>query len=323
VAVHVVGDRISRPATVDERAGWPIVDVVDRTQDERWHTSLVTSALIRQLRDPDRVVVCVHNVRGRARLLACRSCRAVLRCESCAASVEQGDDGRLGCRRCGAVRPLVCQVCGASAPVVVRPGVTRLRDELEAAAARPVVAVTGADTSHDVLPEAGVYIGTEAVLHRVRRADTVAFLDLDTELLAPRYRAGEQALGLLVRAARLVGPRSGGGRLLLQTAVPGHEVVRAALFADPDRLTRHDLGIRRTLGFPPFGALAVVDGAGAAALSADLRTAGLAVAPQPDASLLVRGADPDVLASALRQVVGAGTRTAGQRVRIRIDPPRV
>ena len=36
-------------------------------------------------------------------------------------------------------------------------------------------------------------------------ADAVAFLDFDQELLAPRYRAAEQALALLARAARLVG----------------------------------------------------------------------------------------------------------------------
>ena len=46
---------------------------------------------------------------------------------------------------------------------------------------------------------AGVYVGTEAVLHRVPAADVVAFLDIDAELLAPRYRAAEQAMALLVR----------------------------------------------------------------------------------------------------------------------------
>ena len=64
----------------------------------------------------------------------------------------------------------------------------------------------------------------------------VAFLDLDQELLAPRYRAAEEALALLVRAARLVGGRAGGGRLLLQTRLPDHEVVQAALLADPARV---------------------------------------------------------------------------------------
>ena len=200
-----VGRNLVRVPTVDERAAWPIVEVVDRTRDEPWKTSLVTSALIRHLRDPDRTVVCVHNTPGRARVLACRSCRSLVRCEVCEAAVGLGDDGRLACRRCGTVRPPVCQVCAASAFANLRPGVTRLREELEAAAGRPVVAVTGADETPPA--SAGVYVGTEAVLHRLPRADTVAFLDVDAELLAPRYRAVEQAMALLVRGARLVGPR--------------------------------------------------------------------------------------------------------------------
>ena len=68
------------------------------------------------------------------------------------------------------------------------------------------------------------------------RADVVAFLDFDRELLAPRYRAAEQAMALLTKAARLLGPRRRGGRLMIQTFMPHHEVIQAALLADPARL---------------------------------------------------------------------------------------
>ena len=40
-------------------------------------------------------------------------------------------------------------------------------------------------------------VGTEAALHRVTETDVVAFLDFDQELLAPRYRASEEAFALL------------------------------------------------------------------------------------------------------------------------------
>ena len=105
----------------------------------------------------------------------------------------------------------MCQRCGGSGFANLRPGVSRLREELEAAAGRPVVAVTGPDRARPA--PADIYVGTEAVLHRVDRADVVAFLDFDRELLAPRYRAVEQALALLAKAARLLGPRRRGGRL--------------------------------------------------------------------------------------------------------------
>ena len=94
----------------------------------------------------------------------------------------------------------------------------------------------------------------------MRSADIVAFLDLDAELLAPRYRAAEQAMALLVRAARLVGPRAAGGRLLVQTFLPHHEVLAAVLHADPSRLATVELARRELLGLPPFRALAAIEG---------------------------------------------------------------
>jgi primosomal protein N' (replication factor Y) len=318
-ALEWAAGRFSRPSVDDERAGWPLVEIVDRTRDEPWHTSLVTSALVRQLRDPARRVVCVLNTRGRSRLLACRQCRALLRCERCGAAVRQHDDTQLHCGRCGTVRPGVCQACGSTALANRRPGVSRLREELEAAAGRPVVAVTGDLDQRVPIPVADVYVGTEAVLHRVPRADTVAFLDLDAELLAPRYRAGEQAMALLARAARLVGARSTGGRLLVQTFLPRHEVLQAVLLADPGRYASAERERRAQLGFPPVTALAVVEGSCADQLAEALRAdARVRVAGPADGAYLVRAATWDELGAALV----AAPRAPGSRVRIEVDPPR-
>ncbi len=89
----------------------------------------------------------------------------------------------------------------------------------------------------------------------------VAFLDLDQELLAPRYRAAEEALGA-AGAGRppAWGGAPAGGRLLLQTRQPRHEVVQAALMADPARVSGAEAERRRELGYPPATAMAVVSG---------------------------------------------------------------
>src|SRR5438034_1556946 len=83
-------------------------------------------------------------------------------------------------------------------------------EELEALALRPVIEVTADGVLPGDLAADAVVVGTEAVLHRVPRADVVAFLDFDQELLAPRYRAGEEAVALLARAGRVVGGRDAG-----------------------------------------------------------------------------------------------------------------
>jgi primosomal protein N' (replication factor Y) len=292
------------------------VEVIDRTDEEPWKRSLVTSDLIRHLRDPERTVVCVSNTTGRARLLACRQCQELTRCERCDAAVMLDDDGNLVCPRCETVRPAVCLRCGAGRFANLRPGVTRLREELEAAANRPAVLVTG--TTAERPPEAGVYVGTEAALHRVERADTVAFLDFDREVLAPRYRASEQAMALLVRAARLVGPRGRGGRLLIQTFVPRHDVIQAALHADPGRVTAGERERRSMLQLPPYAAYGEIRGSGSDEFVASI--------PPADGVTIV-GAEGEYVARAddwmlLGRTINSGVRPLGARLRIAIDPPR-
>ena len=318
-AIAWAESRFLRPATVDERDGWPTVEIVDRSRDEPWQRSMVTSALIRQLRDHERRVVCVLNTTGRARLLACRACRALQRCEHCEASVIQVDDGRFACERCATLRPAVCQACGASAMASLRKGVTRIREELQAAAGRAVIAVTRGDSDSDLVEEAGVYVGTEAVLHRVRSADTVVMLDFDDELLAPRYRAAEQALSLLARAARLVGGRRAGGRLMVQTFLPQHEVIDAIRHSDPGRLVAKETQRRRDLGFPPHAAIGVLSGVGANEFAGSLDRDIVQSAPTLDGRVLLRAANWDALGA----TIAATTRPKGSRIRIEIDPPRI
>ena len=309
---------LGHPPAVGD-ATWPQVEVDDRSDVEPWRRSIVGSRLIELLRDSDRRVVCVLNAPGRARVLACRSCRSLQRCEHCSAAVVQPDEAVLSCQRCGTTRPLVCQRCGATSMSNVRPGVARLREELEAAAGRPVLLVTGSSPADDdaqaqAIERAGVIVGTEAVLHRVGRADAVVFLDIDAELLAPRYRAVEQTAALVVRAGRLVGRPEGGGIVVLQTHDPAHPAVRALAVGDLEALVADDQARRSALGLPPFAALAALEGSDAVSIA---ESTGLEWARTPKGALL-RAADWMELGSAL-----VGTpRPKAVSCRIEVDPPR-
>jgi primosomal protein N' (replication factor Y) len=144
----------------------------------------------------------------------------------------------------------------------------------------------------------------------------VAFLDLDAELLAPRYRAAEQAMALVARAARLVGGKAGGGRLLLQTKLPRHEVVQAALLADPERLSNAEAHRREPLGWPPFTALAHVSGPPSEEFVRAL--SGVQVLGPADGAWLVRAPTHDALCAAL-----AAVPRPGGRLRVAVDPLRL
>jgi len=347
-----------------ERAGWPPLEIVDRRGDDP-RTGLFSERLVDLVRwgaaEPDRRVVCVVNRTGRFRLLACAACHEIARCDRCQAALElvdprkdadgpgsdgQGSDGPdrgpyLRCRRCGEERPVVCAQCGATRMKALRPGVARVREELEALVGAPVAAVWGPAPRGVTGPPAGgvegdpdarVVVGTEAVLHRTDAADAVAFLDFDAELLAPRLRGAEEALALLARAARLVGrgpgtatpgPGAGGrgqGRLLVQTRLPHHDVLTSAALADPGRLAAAELEVRRAIGLPPVSAMALVSGAMADAYGAALRTAappGVEVRGPVDGVWSVRAPDH----RAVGDLLAAVPRPPG-RLRVEVDPVR-
>jgi len=326
---------LGAPGTAGPRPRWPRVEVVD-PRDEDPTRGLLGERLADALRATvarGDQAVCVLNRVGRAQLLACNSCRELARCERCGATVLQRDD-RLECAQCGTTRPLVCLHCHGSRFRVLRPGVARVRDDLAALLPRTDVAAVDASTDEHAALDAPVLVGTEAVLHRAPRVRVglVAYLELDQELLAPRARAAEQALWLLVRGARLLGGERGHGRLLLQTRLPDHEVVRAALTSDPQLVVDAERARRRLLGFPPFGGVAELSGAPdavAAACDALREVDGIDVlgpvarsGSTTSSRALVKSVSVAELCDALADPRVDAARGLG-RLRIDVDPRRV
>ena len=259
-----------RPDRSVERAGWPIVEVVD-PRDEPPGTGLLTGPLATALHhavDRGGRAVCVLNRRGRARLLACAACNELARCERCGAFVEETDDGH------AAVRPLRARAPGDL------PALPRDPAEGLCASGSPGCATTWPRSSRacDVVEvdastdrarrRPGLRrhrSGAAPAAARVRRCCLAAFLDFDQELLAPRYRAAEQALALLARAARRRrAARAAAGACSSRPGCPDHEVLEAARRADPTLVAAAERPRREELGYPPFGALAEVKGEAAA-----------------------------------------------------------
>jgi primosomal protein N' (replication factor Y) len=324
-AVAAGAEPVTRPRPAAERAGWPLVEVVDQREEPPGH-GLLSEALAYALRrsvDAGDRAVCVLNRKGRAKLLTCRNCETVAACERCDAAVAEADAGVLACPRCGTTRPVICTRCHHTRLRASRLGVQRLRDAL--AALLPRTEIAWLDASVSEVGDAPVVVGTEAVLHRVP-ARLVAFLDLDQELFAHRVRAAQQAAGLVARAARVVGARERGGRMLLQTRAPEHPVVRLAVTGDPLPAMEAERARRRVLGFPPFGAVAELSGepdpvrAALGVLPTDLRVLGPS-AQGSGVAALAFAPDPDRLADALA-VAGPAGRAEG-RLRVAVDPPRV
>lgn len=329
------------PSRAEERKGWPTVDVVDRSRDDDpQRHGLYSPRLVEALRGGGRAVVVVNRT-GRARLLACQQCRQLATCATCGSALASTGAGRgsepggssgggasgrgeqLVCPRCGAEGPPGCTRCGSNRFRLLRPGVSRVREELEALLREPVGELTAAAAANDDgaaggLPPERVVVGTEAALHRIHAPDLVAFPDLDAQLAAPRFGAAAQVLHQLALAARRLGGRRPGARLLLQTRLASHPVVDAALHADPARATHALAEQARRLRLPPFAALAQLTGTGAAELAGRLERVGLEVSGPVEGRYLVRADDAAALADGL---AAAGRGDAP--VRVEVDPSRI
>lgn len=308
--------RLLSPDRESEREGWPLMEVIDRRDDDPVKGGLFAEAL------PSRLprtgpVVCVLNRTGRSRLLACRACGELVRTGDGRAAMMI-TEGVLVSADGGEQRPAVCLGCGSTVLRNLRAGVARAREELEALLGEPVAEVTAATPAADDGAGPRVVIGTEAALYRVSSAEAVAFLDFDQELLAPRQRAHEQALALLARAARMLGGRSGQGRLIVQTRQPDHLVLAAARGADPSAVATAERDRRQLLGLPPYGAQAQISGAGANALIASLDpAAAIEVRGPRQGRYLLRSPELPPLLDAL-----AAAARPPDRVRIEVDPLR-
>ena len=319
-ATHWAGSQAVRfvePASGD----WPSIEVVDPYSDlgdeEKPQFGLLSSRLIEVLRDKSKTVVCILNTKGRSRLLSCKACKAIIRCENCDAAVIQNEEGILECNRCGAHRPATCQSCSSNALALLRKGVAKMRDEIEKAALRQVVELS-AETTVAANAASLVYIGTEAALHRVSSADVVVFLDFDNELFAPTYRAGEQAWTLLIHATRLL-KGSSKALIVLQSQDASNTQYTDFVSPDPQLLIEREQKKREVMQLPPYAAMARVVFADPTFNPADWAHCKLAFSSSvKTAEFLVRAENDEALSQGIAQL----RDELSTRFRCYVDPMR-
>lgn len=321
-AVHWARNNIQIVSAAPQSGEWPEVRIIDRSLDEEWPSSLVTSALVSELRDHSRRIALIYNAKGRARLVACASCKQLTRCEACQGALGISKNEELVCARCSRARPHVCLNCGAGKFAVLKPGVTRLREELALTAGRridDVVEVSGS-SKDSIDGSKHLFIGTESLLHRVKDIDTVVFLDMDQELSAPKYRASEIAATLLIGACRMVARSDNGGRVLVQTHNAHHPLLTAVVQGDVDTYLQKEMVAREAMMMPPYSSLVQVSGIGAPTIVAELKKHSQLTFSAANASdYLVRSDSWQVFSQAFQAV----TIAKGIRFKLTVDPPRV
>lgn len=300
---------------------WPRIEVVD-LDEVPVAGSLLGSTMLAALADRSRTSVCVLNTKGAARVVVCRSCRAAQACRGCSALLTLDESDSLCCPRCGLDHGQVCTACGRTSFLVVRGGIAQLARQLRDSLGIDPIEVS-ADT--DTTGSAGsVYVGTEALLHRMARVDTVVFADIDRDLGVPRMTAAREVLALLVRAARLVGEE---GTIIVQTRRPDHPVMAALASNDVSsalmQWQHHDLAQREMFSLPPFARLVRIGVAAGTAVPGAAESNGLDAIEGVD---VARFGDQLMVKSSSSASMDAAVATVravlGQAARVHADPQR-
>jgi primosomal protein N' (replication factor Y) (superfamily II helicase) len=264
--------RLELPDRVDG-AQLPEVEVVDmRARDgRRGPLHERTRWVLAELGRSGGKAIVLHNRRGWAPHLSCRSCGHAWGCPACDVSLVVHRDARsLRCHHCGHAEPVpeACPACGSVTLARHGTGTERLEELLgELVAPLPVfrldsdsAARTGAHL--EVLcrfqaAEGGILVGTQMVAKGHDFPDVVlsVVIDADASLRFPDFRAEERTFALVAQLAGRSGRGERGGRVLVQTLTPDAEAIRRAAAHDSDGFIRGELERRRTLRYPPFSEL--------------------------------------------------------------------
>ena len=289
---------------------WPAVAIVD-LNEVPVRGSLLSTEALDAVRASQARSLLVLNTKGTARLVACKRCRSLIVCAVCGSTVTV-DNGVARCGTCRQEGTGACGSCGSTGTVNVRPGTARIADDVARATGVVVREVTA--DSDDIGGSADAWVGTDALLHRVRDAGTVVFLDIDRDLSAPRSSAPREVLAAVARAARIVGRN---GRVIIQSRQPGHPLLVALSSGDVRAWLDDDVALRRRLMLPPFTEVAVL-GFDEAPSAASLPLIDGIDTSVEGKEVLVRSTDSPSLGAFVALV----RSTARGRVRVAVNPPR-
>lgn len=286
---HWRGTRWTR-VEMPERPGsatLPTVHVVDMAAQFRDGGRAVFSAplaeALKEVVARREKAVLLHNRRGFANFLMCRSCGCVPECPHCSTSLTYHERTHsLACHTCGRRWPMrawpdpatCCPNCGSRYMGAFGVGTQRVEDELVALLGQgtnedgsPRVEVirmdadsTRAKGAHDRLLErfdaapCAVLVGTQMIAKGLDFPEVtlVGVVNADTTLKLPDFRAAERTYELLEQVAGRAGRGERPGKVIIQTYWASHPAIVAAAHHRRGDYLAHELAERREAGYPPY-----------------------------------------------------------------------
>ena len=222
---------------------------------------------LRQRLARNEQTILLLNRRGYASFALCQSCGDVMECAHCSVSMTlHRGRHRMICHHCGhtASPPSRCARCDSAALSYRGLGTEQVeRIVLEsfpgARVARMDLDTTAGKWSHrDILARVGagevdVLVGTQMIAKGLdfHRVTLVGVINADIGLHLPDFRSCERTFQLLSQVAGRAGRGRLAGEVIIQTYVPDHYVVRAAVAHDYRGFVERELATRTNPSYPP------------------------------------------------------------------------
>lgn len=255
---------------IDDRI-MPKVHVIDMRQEVRSGNAEVFSLELLQkikekLHNKEQVIIFL-NRRGFKTLVVCRECGLVLKCPRCEISLTYHNDKRLRCHYCNYLvnTPRLCPDCSGREIGYFGTGTQLVEQELNVALPDARILRLDADTttrkgSHQYILDnfsnggADILVGTQMIAKGLDLPGVtlVGVINADVSLHMPDFRAAERTFQLLTQVAGRAGRGDKPGEVLIQTYTPEHYAVQAAAHHDFNAFFKHEIKLRKQMGYPPF-----------------------------------------------------------------------
>jgi primosomal protein N' (replication factor Y) (superfamily II helicase) len=233
----------------------------------------LVDAIRSRLRRSEQVIL-LHNRRGYSSFVQCRECGDVEQCTNCSISLTYHRvKKKLLCHHCRYEEPTPtrCARCGSEELSFRGLGteqVERVTSETfpDARIARMDVDTTSGKWAHQRIldrverGEVDILLGTQMIAKGLDfpRVTLVGVVNADVGIHLPDFRASERTFQLLSQVAGRAGRGRLGGEVLIQTSLPEHYAVRAAVAHAYETFAERELEERQSPPYPPWVRIANV-----------------------------------------------------------------
>jgi primosomal protein N' (replication factor Y) len=256
----------------------PDMHVIDmrkhKLKSGTWLASPLKNAIERTLENNEQTLLYL-NRRGYAPLTLCRTCGHRMECGQCSAwLVEHKKYDKLECHHCGfnMKKPEVCPSCdNKDSMVACGPGIERVAEEIRELFPKARIAVMASDEISSPAAmkkiiesienhEVDIIVGTQIVTkgYHFPLLTLVGVVDSDLGLEGGDPRTAERTWQQLEQVAGRAGRAEHRGRVVFQSYMPDHPVLKALISGDRDAFLEQEANSRENQKMPPFGKLAAV-----------------------------------------------------------------